>query len=173
MLFRLALLALAAQASTDPHRAWLEAEAARLGIPGFSVAVVRDGEVALEFGCGWATLEPRRAATHETIFPLYSVSKLFAGVAVLQQVEAGPLELDAPVSQVLADLPPELAGVSLRQALGHTTGLGNWVDAAEWKELAPESRALLEARDVLEIVAGMPRASRPVSSSPIRSRAMC
>lgn len=154
----LAALLLVPQVPNDEHRAWLAGEAEARGIPGLSAAVVRDGAIALELGVGLAVLEPARAAEPATIYPLYSVSKVLAAVAVLQQVEAGKLVLDAPAAKFLADLPAELADVTLRQALGHTSGLRNWVDAPEWKELPPDERALLGGRDVLEIVAGMARA---------------
>lgn len=60
----------------------------------------------------------------DTIFDLASVSKLFTTIVVLRQVEAGRVDLDAPVAHYL----PEFAaggkeGVTVRMLLTHTSGL--------------------------------------------------
>jgi len=68
--------------------------------------------------------------TTSTVFDLASVSKLFTSVAVLQQVEAGRVDLDAPVVEYL----PEFAvggeaksRVTVRQLLTHTAGFTPFV----------------------------------------------
>ncbi|MDO3705153.1 serine hydrolase domain-containing protein [Micromonospora sp. C28SCA-DRY-2] len=60
----------------------------------------------------------------DTIFDLASVSKLFTTIVVLQQVERGRVELDAPVARYV----PEFAAggkqaVTVRMLLTHTSGL--------------------------------------------------
>ncbi|MFI7489959.1 serine hydrolase [Micromonospora echinaurantiaca] len=60
----------------------------------------------------------------DTIFDLASVSKLFTTIVVLQQVEQGRVELDAPVARYV----PEFAAggkeaVTVRMLLTHTSGL--------------------------------------------------
>jgi CubicO group peptidase (beta-lactamase class C family) len=64
----------------------------------------------------------------DTIFDLASVSKLFTSIVVAQQIEAGRIELDAPVARYV----PEFAengkeSVTIKQALTHTTGLPSWL----------------------------------------------
>ncbi|MBJ75076.1 MAG: serine hydrolase, partial [Sandaracinus sp.] len=71
---------------------------------------------------GARRLVPERAPmTEDTIFDLASVTKVFTTVAVLQLVERGALDLDAPVDPTL----PELAGrgITARHLLTHTAGL--------------------------------------------------
>ncbi|MGS2614885.1 serine hydrolase [Micromonospora sp. LZ34] len=60
----------------------------------------------------------------DTIFDLASVSKLFTTIVVMQQVERGQVELDAPVARYV----PEFAAggkatVTVRMLLTHTSGL--------------------------------------------------
>ncbi|MQA23976.1 MAG: serine hydrolase [Micromonosporaceae bacterium] len=60
----------------------------------------------------------------DTIFDFASISKLFTAVVAMQQVEAGRIDLDAPVAGYI----PEFAqngksGVTLRHVLTHTAGL--------------------------------------------------
>ncbi|HEU4948124.1 MAG TPA: serine hydrolase [Kribbella sp.] len=64
----------------------------------------------------------------DTIFDMASVSKLFTSIVVLQQVEAGRIDLDAPIATYV----PEFAengkeAITVRQALTHTTGLPAWL----------------------------------------------
>jgi CubicO group peptidase (beta-lactamase class C family) len=68
------------------------------GIPGLSVAVVRDGRVVLARGYGFADLEARTPATPETPYPIASVTKTISGVVAMRLVERGVLDLDRPMS---------------------------------------------------------------------------
>jgi CubicO group peptidase (beta-lactamase class C family) len=52
-----------------------------------------------------------------------SVTKMVAGFLVLQEVEAGRLELDTPIGRFLAGAPADFDRITLRQLLNHTSGL--------------------------------------------------
>ncbi|HEU0014565.1 MAG TPA: serine hydrolase domain-containing protein [Longimicrobium sp.] len=68
-------------------------------IPGLAVAVVRDGQVVLARGFGWADVEARRPVTENTPFPIASVTKTIAGVVAMRLVERGVLDLDRPMME--------------------------------------------------------------------------
>ncbi len=97
-------------------------------IPGLQIAVVKDGRLLLSESLGMANVENRIPATRTTLFPLNSATKSFTGVAIMQLVEAGKVELDAPVSRYLADLPAAWHAVRVRQLLAHTSGLPDILD---------------------------------------------
>jgi CubicO group peptidase (beta-lactamase class C family) len=86
-------------------------------IGGISIALVDDQRVVYAAGFG--------QARRDSIFRVGSVSKLFNAVAVLQQVEAGRLDLDAPLPSDLLPLNPfvDNPAVTLRQTLCHRSGL--------------------------------------------------
>lgn len=67
-------------------------------IPGLSVAVVRDGQVILARGYGWADVEARRPATEHTPYTIASVTKPISGVVAMRLVERGVLDLDRPMA---------------------------------------------------------------------------
>jgi len=92
-------------------------------IPGAQIAVVRHGRLILSEAFGFANLEHRVAVTQDTVFPINSATKSFTGVAAMQLVEAGKLDLDAPVARYLQDLPSAWRNVRVRQLLDHTSGL--------------------------------------------------
>jgi CubicO group peptidase (beta-lactamase class C family) len=99
-----------------------------LRIPGLQVAVIKDGQVVLSESYGLANVENRVPATNMTLFPLNSGTKSFTGVAMMQLAEAGLVNLDAPVSRYLDDLPEAWRGVRVRQLLAHTSGLPDILD---------------------------------------------
>ncbi|MDR7193955.1 serine hydrolase [Luteimonas terrae] len=117
-------------------------------IAGAVVVVVKDGEVLLEKGYGYADVAARTPVDPAaTLFRPGSVSKLFTWTAVMQLVEQGKLDLDADVNQYLDFEIPARDGtpVTLRQAMTHTTGFEEQVRAlitADPDEITPLGAAL-------------------------------
>jgi CubicO group peptidase (beta-lactamase class C family)/ketosteroid isomerase-like protein len=95
-----------------------------------AVAVVTHGATALAKGYGYANLEHDVPVTTETIFQSGSVGKQFTAAAVMMQVEAGKLDLDAPVSRYLPDAPASWQGIHVRHLLTHTSGIREYTDGA-------------------------------------------
>jgi CubicO group peptidase (beta-lactamase class C family) len=97
-------------------------------LPGVSVAIVHQGDVVLTKGYG--VLEDGTGTAvdpEQTIFDLGSVAKLFTSTAVMQQVEAGNLDLDTDVREYLANSIVEIPddydeSITLRHLLTHTAG---------------------------------------------------
>ena len=102
------------------------------------VVVVKDGQVLLQKGYGYADVEKHKPVDPErTLFRPGSVSKLFTWTAVMQQVERGKFDLDADVNQYLDfKIPPGPDGepIRLRDIMTHTPGFEEAV-----KELITES----------------------------------
>jgi CubicO group peptidase (beta-lactamase class C family) len=101
---------------------------ATLQIPGLQIAVVHKGRIVLNEALGTANLEHGIPVTPETGFSINSATKSFTGVAAMQLVEAGKLDLDAPISRYLADLPPAWAAIPVKHLLSHQSGLPDIVD---------------------------------------------
>ncbi len=98
-------------------------------IPGLQVAVVRQGQIVLSEAYGLANVENGVRVSRDTRFPLNSATKAFTGVAIAQLAEQGRLDLDAPASRYLDDLPATWKDVRVRQLLAHTSGLPDILDA--------------------------------------------
>ena len=95
-------------------------------IAGAVVVVVKDGQVLLQKGYGYADIEKRTPVDPAgTLFRPGSVSKLFTWTAVMQLVEQGKLDLDADVNKYIDFKIPARDGkpMTLRQVMTHTTGL--------------------------------------------------
>ena len=91
------------------------------GVPAASIAVVKDGRIAMVKAYGDAKLNPKIAATPAMRFKIASNSKQFAATAVLLLAEQGKLSLDDPVSKYLPSL-TRAREVTLRMLLSHTSG---------------------------------------------------
>ena len=94
-------------------------------IPGVQVAVVKDGKIVLRKSFGTADIQRSLPVTNKTVFPIYSCTKAFTGVAIMQLVEDGKVDLSASVSRYLDGLPPAWQKITIRQLLTHVSGLPN------------------------------------------------
>lgn len=96
------------------------------GIPGAVVVVVKDGQVILSEGYGLADIGQHRPMTADhSLMNIASIKKLFEGIAIMQLVEQGRLDLDRDVSAYLDFSIPTPAGgvpVTLRRLMTHRAG---------------------------------------------------
>lgn len=122
----------------DTLRAFIRNEMEQKELPGLSIALVDGPKTVWAEGFGWQRREDGLPATSETVYRVGSVSKLFTDIGVMQLVERGVLDLDAPVTQWLPGFQPDDpygAGVTLRQLMAHRSGLvreppvGHYFDA--------------------------------------------
>jgi CubicO group peptidase (beta-lactamase class C family) len=95
------------------------------GLPGAAVVLVRDGRTILSKGYGFADYATgRRASPETTLFRQASVSKLFTWLMVMEQVEAGKLDLDRDINDYLDFRIPDAFGrpITLRHLMTHSAG---------------------------------------------------
>ena len=115
--------ALPGPAHADEVDDFIRAEMAKSNIPGLQLAVIRDNEVIKVASYGLANIEDAVAVENDTLFSINSVTKAFAGVAVMQLVEQGKLDITANISTYLPDLPDAWRELNIRQLMSHTSGL--------------------------------------------------
>lgn len=132
-----------------------------LRIPGLAIAIVQDGAIIYQRGLGEAA--PGRPTTPSTPFILGSLSKSFTSLAVMQLVEAGKLDLDAPVQHYIPwfCLRDRMASshITLRHLLTHTSGISRFT-----------GRVLLSDRGGKSIEQSVRALSKVQLSCPIGSR---
>jgi len=101
-------------------------------LPGLSVAVSRGDTLLFAQGFGYADVEARRPVTPDTRFRAASVSKMITATALARLVQAGRLDLDAPVARHVPGYAPPSAqppaasgpGVASTATPGAGTGPG-------------------------------------------------
>jgi len=95
--------------------------------PGLAVAILRDGEIAMQRGYGYADIGSREPMTERTGVVIGSTTKALTCAAVLQLADQGKLTLDDPIQRHIpwfrvADTSAS-ARMTVRHAITHTAGL--------------------------------------------------
>ena len=104
--------------------AMIERERGQKGLRGVSIALADAEGVA--WAAGFGEQAPGVPADAETVYRVGSVSKLFTDIAVMQLVEQGEVDIDAPVAEYLPGFAPNNpwdATITLRQLMSHRSGL--------------------------------------------------
>ena len=113
-----------AEARAKAHK--LGAELLARGIPGLAVAVAMDGKLVYAEGFGYADLEQRVPAWPTTKFRVGSISKPLTATALMQLVEEGKVDLDAPVQKYVPSFPDKGAKITPRMLAGHLAGIRHY-----------------------------------------------
>lgn len=94
------------------------------------VLVARNGEVILEYVCGFANKEKQIPNKIDIKFNLGSTNKMFTGVAIAKLAEQGKLSFQDTVGKHLPNYPnKEVAEkVTIHHLLTHTSGLGHYLN---------------------------------------------
>ncbi|MEG1056005.1 MAG: serine hydrolase domain-containing protein, partial [Janthinobacterium sp.] len=97
--------------------AFVQDEMRERRIPGLQIAVIQRGQVVLARNFGLASLQYQVPVTDASLFSINSATKAFAGVAVMQLVQEGKIDLGAPIGQYLTGLPVAWQAVTVTQLL--------------------------------------------------------
>jgi CubicO group peptidase (beta-lactamase class C family) len=90
--------------------------------PGLTILITRGGEALYSKAFGMADGPKEMIAEPDTVYMWGSMTKVVTASAVMQLVDQGLVELDAPVADYLDYFPAEY-GITVRQLLGHSSGL--------------------------------------------------
>lgn len=128
---------------------FIETELRDKKIPGAAIALVDDQRILWSKSFGNVQSNP--------VIRAGSVSKLFNAVLVMQQVEAGKLDLDAPIANYLPTFHPtnRFLGhdITLRQLLSHRSGLARESPYGNYFEPEQSSlRKTVESMNATEVV---------------------
>lgn len=135
---------------------FIQREMAEKQLPALSLALVDDQQIVWAQGFGFADPNAKIPATAGTIYRAGSVSKLFTDIGIMQLVERGELDLDAPVTRYLPDFRPKNPfgkPITLRELMSHRSGLvreppvGHYFDPSE-----PPVRATVDSLNSTTLV---------------------
>ena len=102
-------------------RDWLAA----VPSPGLAIAVTDRRQTLYSAALGYGDAGARQPARADTTFQIGSIGKSMTALALMQLVQAGRLDLDAPLSTYLPwfAIPSRHGPIALKHALSHTAGL--------------------------------------------------
>lgn len=96
--------------------------------PALSLAVARSTGLVWTRAIGKANLELNVPTSPDHLFRLGSVSKVVTATAAARLVSQGVLDLDAPISTWLPNLPTQHRDTTLRQLLTHRGGIRHYTE---------------------------------------------
>lgn len=92
-------------------------------IPGTALAAIKDGKVIFEKYYGKSSLAENLNISENSVFRLYSTTKIMTTVSVFQLIERNQLSLDDKISKYLDNLPTRWQDVRVKNLLTHSSGL--------------------------------------------------
>lgn len=121
----------------------IDALMTRFLIPGAGLALIKDGQIIYTKGYGYSNVAKKQYVTDESTFGIGSITKSFTALAIMQLVEVGKVDLDAPVTRYLPEfrLADEVYTplLQVRHLLTHSSGLPRADE--QWAGTVPASRA--------------------------------
>ncbi len=105
------------------------------GIPGLSVAVVRDGRIEWEKGFGLQDVEQSIAASPDTLYPIGGATQAMTGVLLGICTDRRQVDVDAAIRQWVPTFPE--AGATVRHVLAHSATGRFQYDPGLYAQLTP------------------------------------
>ena len=117
---------------------FLKTQMDSLNIPGLSIAIINDGEIAYHRAFGVSNTTTNQKLDENSIFSAASLTKSTTAFFVMRLSEKGIIDLDRPLYFYLPEEDLEIdqryKNVSARMVLSHRTGFPNW----RWFDKPPE-----------------------------------
>ena len=105
---------------------YIEQTLNRYNIPAISLAVLKEGQVG-QCASGILNLKVDTETTINSLFQIGSITKVITSCLIMQLVEEGKVDLDAPVKHYLHDFiiadAEASSSITVRQLLNHTSGM--------------------------------------------------
>ena len=115
-----------APSESDVVDRYVQSQMQKLKIPGFSLAVIKNGKLIKAKGYGLASVEFNVPAKPETIYQSGSVGKQFTATLIMMLVEKGQIHLNDKISKYLPNTPPSWKNITIRNLLTHTSGIKDY-----------------------------------------------
>lgn len=103
-------------------------------IPGLAVAVIKKGKIIYEGYYGKSSIETESPVNKNTLFGIFSTTKLVSTVGVFQLIEKNKLNLDDSISKYIDNLPKEWKEIKIKNLLTHSSGLP---DVVRFQDIPP------------------------------------
>jgi len=125
MLAAIVLAAVTTGSALDAIAAYAPRAMQEQGTPGLSVAITDRTRTLAVLTLGYANRDSRAAVTPATRFAIGSITKSMTALALMQLVDAGRLDVNAPVKRYLPWFAIRSLGgpILVRELLSHTAGL--------------------------------------------------
>ncbi len=124
-----------------------------IGAPAMTAAVSVGGDIVWQGAVGWADIAAKKPATPATAFRIGSTSKTVTATALARLVDQGVIDLDAPITDYLPNLPnPAWCSITSRMLASHMSGIPHYGGNTERSGLYQMIALRRHFRDVRDAV---------------------
>ncbi|TKC03272.1 serine hydrolase domain-containing protein [Pedobacter cryotolerans] len=118
-----------------------------------NILVAKKGKIIYQGAKGWADYLHRDSLKINSEFELASITKTFTGVAIMQLIEAGKLNLTDDVKKFFPNFPYD--GITVNMLLSHRSGMMNYVYFIDdiWRKEKKDMKKGISNQDVLQVIA--------------------
>lgn len=109
----------------------LQVNRERYGIAGQAVLVAHNDQVLYQGASGERDRATHTPAAVDSIFAAQSMAKLLTSTLVMQLVDRGKVDLDAPASRYVPDLPIAWQAIHVRDFLNRSSGIGEYYNRVD------------------------------------------
>lgn len=96
-------------------------------IPGLALGIIKDDRIIFQKYYGTETLENDKKVGPDSMFRIYSTSKLMSNVGIFQLIEKRQLSLEDNISKYIENLPKEWQDIKVKNLITHSSGLPNLI----------------------------------------------
>ncbi|MDN3692929.1 beta-lactamase family protein [Chryseobacterium tructae] len=96
-------------------------------IPGLALGIIKDDRIIFQKYYGTETLESDKKVDSNSMFRIYSTSKLMTNVGIFQLIEKGQLSLEDPISKYIKNVPEQWQDIKVKNLITHSSGLPNLI----------------------------------------------
>nr|WP_315026986.1 serine hydrolase [uncultured Chryseobacterium sp.] len=96
-------------------------------IPGMAVGVVKNNKIIFERYYGTETLESNKKVNPNSMFRVYSTTKLMSNIGLFQLIEQGKISLEDKISKYIDHVPAEWQNIQVKNLVSHSSGLPDWI----------------------------------------------
>jgi CubicO group peptidase (beta-lactamase class C family) len=118
-----------------------------------NILVAKKGKIIYQGAKGWADYLHRDSLKINSEFELASITKTFTGVAIMQLIEAGKLNLNDDVKKFFPNFPYD--GITVKMLLSHRSGMMNYVYFIDdiWRKEKKDMKTGISNQAVMQVIA--------------------
>ncbi|MEJ5050275.1 serine hydrolase [Chryseobacterium culicis] len=111
-------------------------------IPGIAVGIVTHNKVTFQKYYGTETLESDKKVDSNSMFRVYSTTKLMSNIGLFKLVEQGKVSLEDKISKYIDNVPTDWQNVQVKNLVSHSSGLPDWIRFSDISIDAPNAEVI-------------------------------
>lgn len=127
-------------------------------LAGITLAIVQAPYISRVVGYGYADPEKKLLASPKTLWRIGQITCGYTAVAIMQLVEENKFKIEDPIEKFIPSLPASWQKITLRQLMGHASGLPDYTQQPSF-----DSSKNYSPQEIIASISSFPLAFQPGS----------